>query len=257
MLVFLTGASSGIGAALAQHYAAQGATLVLLARTQSALQELLLRLPCLVQQTHRIYAVDVNEREALQRVCEDCLRTLGCPDLVIASAGISVGTLTEYREDLEVFEMILRTNVLGTAATFHPFIAPMKARGSGVLVGLASVAGIRGLPGSEAYSASKAATICYLESLRVELRDTGIKVVTVAPGFVRTRMTAKNPYHMPFLMDADHFARKAARAIARHTSYSVIPWQMGVVAKLLRILPNWVYDRALANMQRKPRKQEL
>ena len=257
MLVFLTGASSGIGAALARHYAAQGATLVLLARRQEALQALLTSLSCTNRQTHRVYAVDVNQRAALQAACEDCLHTLGCPDVVIASAGISVGTLTEHHADLEVFEMILQTNVLGTAATFHPFIAPMKARGSGVLVGLASVAGIRGLPGSEAYSASKAAIISYLESLRVELRKTGVNVVTIAPGFIRTPMTAKNPYRMPFLMTADDFARKAVHAIARHTSYTVIPWQMGVVAKLLRLLPNWIYDRALTNAKHKPRQPHL
>lgn len=256
MLVFLTGASSGIGAALAQQYAAQGATLVLLARRQQALQELLACLPEAKAQPHRSYVVDVTDPAALQAACTDCLATLGCPDVVVASAGISAGTLTEYREDLRVFEKILHTNVLGTAATFQPFIAPMKARGSGVLVGLASVAGIRGLPGSEAYSASKAATISYLESLRVELRHSGIKVVTIAPGFIRTPMTAKNPYSMPFLMEVDRFARKAVRAIARHTSYIVIPWQMGLVAKLLRVLPNWIYDRALANATHKPRSGE-
>ncbi|MEO8409496.1 MAG: SDR family NAD(P)-dependent oxidoreductase, partial [Propionivibrio sp.] len=147
------------------------------------------------------------------------------------------------------------------AATFSPFIAAMRvaakgekgAKTKGRLVGIASVAGIRGLAGAEAYSASKAAAIAYLESLRLELRASGIKVVTIAPGYIATPMTAVNPYRMPFLLDADVAARRVADAIARGSSYTVIPWQMGVVAKFLRILPNWLYDRLFANAPRKPR----
>ena len=143
------------------------------------------------------------------------------------------------------------------AATFSPFIAAMKAEvtsGRALrLVGIASVAGIRGLPGAEAYSASKAATIAYLESLRLELRASGIKVVTIAPGYIATPMTAINPYRMPFLLPADEAARRFARAIARGVSYTVIPWQMGVVAKLLRLLPNALYDRLFAGAPRKPK----
>jgi short-subunit dehydrogenase len=140
------------------------------------------------------------------------------------------------------------------AHTFHPFVAPMRARRRGTLVGVASVAGIRGLPGSEAYCASKAAAISYCESLRVELRTSGVRVVTLAPGFVRTPLTAKNPYRMPFLMEPADFARRAADRIDAGTSYAVIPWQMGVVAKLLRVLPNWAFDRLMGNRPYKPRK---
>ena len=102
-------------------------------------------------------------------------------------------------------------------------------------------------------SASKAATIAYLESLRLELRASGIKVVTIAPGYIATPMTAVNPYPMPFLLPADEAARRFARAIARGTSYTVIPWQMGIVAKLLRLLPNALYDRLFAGAPHKPR----
>ena len=152
---------------------------------------------------------------------------------------------------------VFDTNVAGMAQTFQPFIAAMKARGSGRLVGIASVAGIRGLPGAGAYSASKAATIAYLEALRVELRGSGIKVVTIAPGYIATPMTAVNRYPMPFLMPADAAARRFARAIERGTSYTVIPWQMGVVAKLMRLLPNPVFDRLFARAGRKPRGLDL
>jgi short-subunit dehydrogenase len=140
------------------------------------------------------------------------------------------------------------------AATFAPFIPAMKAAGGERrLVGIASVAGIRGLPGAEAYSASKAAAITYLESLRLEMRPYGIKVVTIAPGYIETPMTAVNPYKMPFLLPAAKAAERFAQAIKRGTTYTVIPWQMGVVAKLLRLLPNWLYDRLFTSAPRKPR----
>jgi short-subunit dehydrogenase len=122
------------------------------------------------------------------------------------------------------------------------------------LVGIGSVAGIRGLPGAGAYSASKAAVLCYCESLRLELKPFGIKVVTIAPGYIATPMTEKNAYPMPFLMPAARFAQKAVRAIAAGDSYRVIPWQMGVVAKLLRALPNFLYDLAFAKAPHKARK---
>jgi len=250
MNVFVTGASSGIGAALAREYAARGARLGLVARRQALLDELVAALPG----THHSYAVDVTDRDALIEAAREFEAATGGADVVIANAGISTGVLTEYYEDLETFGAVLQTNVVSLAYTFHPFIAPMRKRGSGKLVGIASVAGIRGLPGSEAYCASKAAAISYLESLRVELARDGIRVVTIAPGFVRTPLTARNPYSMPFLMDADKFARAAVDAIAAGRSYTVIPWQMAILAKVLRALPNPLYDRVMARRPYKPRK---
>ena len=177
--------------------------------------------------------------------------------MVIANAGISIGTLTEHAADRSPFARIIDTNLLALFDTFQPFIGPMReSMRPGYrprLVGIASVAGVRGLPGSEAYSASKAAAISYCESLRVELRGTGIRVVTLLPGFIATPMTAKNPYRMPFLMPAEAFAKRAVAAIDRGVSQRVIPWQMAIVARLLRLLPNWLYDRAFANAGRKPR----
>lgn len=249
--VFITGASSGIGAALAREYAAQGATVGLVARRQALLDELAASLPGV----HYTYALDVNDHAALARAADDFIARAGGADIVIANAGVSHGTITEHACDLPVFNTILATNVMATVATFSPFIAHMKERGSDArLVGIASVAGIRGLPGAGAYSASKAAVISYCESLRVELASTNIRVVTIAPGYIATPMTEKNPYPMPFLMPAERFAASAARAIAAGDSYRVIPWQMGVVAKLLRMLPNAVYDRLFRRAPHKPRK---
>ncbi len=258
--VFITGASSGIGSALARHYAAQGAILGLAARRGEALAALaatLSRLPGAPQLL--CYPLDVTDAAALRAAAQDFIARHGAPDIVIANAGVSSGTLTECAEDLEVIKRIFEINVYGMAATFSPFIAAMRSANSEDqsnerrLVGIASIAGIRGLPGAEAYSASKAAAITYLESLRLELRSSGIKVVTIAPGYIETPMTAINPYRMPFLLPADEAARRFARAIASGASYRVIPWQMGIVAKLLRLLPNALYDRLFANAPRKPK----
>lgn len=249
MRVFITGASSGIGEALARHYAATGAALGLAARRQRRLFALAASLPG----EHACYPLDVTDSAALNAAAADFIARFGCPDIVIANAGISVGTLTGEAEDLPAFRRVFDTNVLGMVHTFAPFIQAMQERGSGRLAGIASVAGIRGLPGAGAYSASKAAVIAYLEALRGELRGSGIRVVTLAPGYIATPMTANNPYPMPFLLPADKAARRFARAIARGTSYTVIPWQMGVVAKLLRLLPNGLFDALFARAGRKPR----
>ncbi|MFJ2988060.1 SDR family oxidoreductase [Collimonas sp. NPDC087041] len=257
--VFITGASSGIGAALAQYYAEQGAALGLVARRQPVLEQLLASLPH--PERHRLYALDVNDHAALTAAAEDFIAAGEGVDVVIASAGISQGTLTEYAEDQQVFEQVFATNVLATVATFTPFIATMKRQAQSGrrdlrLVGVGSVAGIRGLPGAGAYSGSKAAVISYCESLRVELRDSGIKVVTIVPGYIDTPMTQVNHYKMPFLMPVSQFAAKTGAAVERGSSYQVIPWQMGVVAKLLRLLPNWLYDFAFSKAPHKARKSE-
>ena len=251
--VFITGASSGIGAALAREYAAQGATLGLLARRRDALETLAASLPN--PTLHQIYTVDVLDHPALAQAARAFLAAVGGADIVIANAGVSQGTLTEHHEDLAVFETIFATNVGATVATFAPFIAAMKLQNTPCrLVGIGSVAGIRGLPGGGAYSASKAAVLSYCESLRLELRPHGIRVVTIAPGYIDTPMTRDNAYPMPFLMPVDRFARRAVRSIADGDSYRVIPWQMGVIAKLLRALPNLVYDPLFLRAPHKARK---
>ncbi|MEO6351881.1 MAG: SDR family oxidoreductase [Burkholderiaceae bacterium] len=256
--VFITGASSGIGAALAREYAAQGAVLGLVARRGPALAQLIASLPH--PERHRSYALDVTDTPALTAAAQDFIAGSGAAgvEVVIASAGISHGTLTEYVEDFAVFQRIMAVNLNATVATFAPFIAGMRRQAQAGhrgcrLVGIGSVAGIRGLPGAEAYSASKAALISYCESLRLELKKSGIRVVTITPGYIDTPMTQRNNYAMPFLMPADRFARRAAATIASGTSYRVIPWQMGAVAKLLRLLPNPLYDLLFSNAPHKAR----
>ena len=247
--VIITGASSGIGTALAHHYARNGAVLGLIARRKSMLEELASQLPG----AHQIYAADVRDAGALQAAAADFVARHGCPDIVIANAGVSTGTLTEFPEDLAAFQDVLDINVVGMVQTFQPFIAGMRKAGQGALVGIASVAGYRGLPGAAAYSASKAAAISYLESVRVELRASGVKVITICPGYITTPMTAQNPYPMPFILSADAAARKIAGVITSGKTFAVIPWQMAIVARVLRVLPNWLYDRLFGNAPRKPR----
>ncbi len=250
MKVFLTGASSGIGEALARHYALQGATLGLVARRG----ELLRKLQATLAVPTEIYPCDVRDARAVAAAAAQFMQRHGLPDIVIANAGVSHGNLTEAAEDIEAFREILEVNVLGMVATFHPFVAAMRARASGSLVGIASVAGIRGLPGATAYSASKAAAIRYLEGLRVELRGSGVCVTTLCPGYIATEMTRRNPYRMPFILSANDAARRFARVIAAGSSYAVIPWQMAIVGRLLGVLPNAIYDRLAARAGRKPRR---
>jgi short-subunit dehydrogenase len=254
-LVFITGASSGIGQALALRYAQAGYRLALVARRTSETASWA-HAQGLAPERWRVYAADVADADSILAAANACILELGVPDVVIANAGISVGMDTAEREDLEVMARTLATNLLGVAATFHPFIGGMRVRGSGALVGIASVAGIRGLPGHGAYCSSKAGVISYCESLRGELRSSGIQVVTIVPGYVDTPLTRKNRYGMPFLMQPAAFADQAFRAVSAGASYRVIPWQMGVVAKLLRTLPNFLYDRLLAGRPRKHRQSQ-
>jgi short-subunit dehydrogenase len=259
-LVFITGASSGIGQALALRFHQAGWRLALAARRQTDMQTWLAAQGINTEDA-QCYSADVSDAHSIIDAAQACIAAQGVPHVVIANAGISIGMDTRVREDLAVFDQVMRTNVLGMAATFHPFIEAMQSREVssmrqghvGTLVGIASVAGIRGLPGHAAYCASKAAAISYCESLRGELKPLGFKVVTLAPGYIKTPLTQKNKFPMPFLMTADAFADQALKAIERGTSFQVIPWQMAWVTRLLRILPDALLDRAFKNQPRKHR----
>jgi short-subunit dehydrogenase len=230
--VVITGASSGIGEALARHYAAQGATLGLISRR---------------------HGVDVTDETAMAAAAQDFVRRHGVPDLVIANAGIGVGTDGADLRDIAKLRKTLETNVAGLAATLAAFAPAMREAGRGTLAGIASVAGFRGLAGNGAYCASKAAAITWMESLRAELYGSGVSVVCVCPGYIDTPMTRVNRYRMPFLLPADEAARRIARAIAARRRLAVIPWQMAAVSVLLRAMPGWLYDRLAARAPRKPR----
>jgi NAD(P)-dependent dehydrogenase (short-subunit alcohol dehydrogenase family) len=248
--VVISGASSGIGLALARRYLENGATIAAFARRGDLLQTLAAEFPDKVY----CYPLDVRDTAAIQNAAQDFISRVGTPDIVIANAGVSRGTLTEYAEDIDSFQQVMDINVLGIVKTFQPFLVQMRASKKGTLVGIASVAGFRGLPGASAYSASKAAAISYMESLRVELCGSGVKVVTICPGYIKTPMTDINPYPMPFILDANDAAKRMVRSIERGCSFTVIPWQMGLVGRVLKLLPNWLYDLILKRAPHKPRK---
>ena len=254
-LVFITGASSGIGQALAVRFQRAGYRLALVAR-RTAVVQAWAQAQGWVANEVAVYAADVRDTASITAAGRACIASQGLPDVVIASAGISVGIDTAVFADLEVMRATYETNNIGMAATFQPFVRLMCERRSGSLVGIASVSGIRGLPGHGAYCASKAAVISYCESLRGECRPHGVRVVTIAPGYIATPLTSENRYSMPFLMQPADFADRAFSAIEAGVSYRVIPWQMGVVAKLLRVLPNALFDRLLAGRARKRRSVE-
>ena len=255
-LVFITGASSGIGQALAHRYHQAGFRLALVARRTSEVKTWA-SAQKISPESYEIYSADVSVTDSIVAAGRDCIARQGVPDVVIANAGISVGMDTAVLSDIDVMARTFATNNIGMAATFQPFVDAMVQRGSGTLVGIGSVAGIRGLPGHGAYCASKAAVISYCESLRGELRPHGVRVVTVSPGYIDTPLTQQNRYSMPFLMQPADFADRAFRTIQAGVSYRVIPWQMGVVAKLLRMLPNPLFDKVLAGRPRKRRQSEM
>jgi NAD(P)-dependent dehydrogenase (short-subunit alcohol dehydrogenase family) len=199
------------------------------------------------------YQVDVTDEQALAAAAGDFIARHGAPDLVIANAGVSAGTRGEDIRDVASLRRVLEVNVTGLAATLAAFAPAMRAAGRGTLVGIASVAGFRGLAGNGAYSASKAAAITWLESLRTEMHGSGVAVVCICPGYIDTPLTRVNRFRMPFLLPADEGARRIARAIARRPRLAVIPWQMALVSMALRAMPGWLFDRLAARAPRKPR----
>ena len=199
------------------------------------------------------YSLDVTDDQATEAAARDFISRFGAPDLVIANAGVGIGTHGDDLRDMAKLRRVLDVNVTGMAATLAAFAPAMRKAGRGTLVGIASVASFRGLAGNGAYCASKAAARTWLESLRTELYGSGVSVVCVCPGYIDTPMTRVNRYRMPFLIDADDAARRIARAIAGKRRVAVIPWQMAMVSVLLRAMPGWLYDRLASRAPRKPR----
>lgn len=255
-LAFITGASSGIGQALAARYVQAGWRVAMVARRADTMRAWAIE-QAWPDGQWAVYEADVRDEAAVQRAAQACLSAQGLPDVVVANAGISIGVDLSLAEDLPVLRDLMDTNVIGLAATFQPFVAGMKQRGHGTLVGVASVAAVRGLPGHAGYCGAKAAVVQICETLRGELRPFGVRVVTLAPGYIDTPLTSENDYPMPFLMQPAVFADQAFRAIERGVRWRVIPWQMGVAATVLRFMPRALFDAVLGSQKhRKKRRRD-
>jgi short-subunit dehydrogenase len=241
----ITGASSGIGWELAKQLAAGGCKVGLVARRREHLEKLAAE----IRQaggTAVGAAADVGERAATVAAVHGLARELGPVDLLIANAGLARST---YLQPLNVpdVEAMVRVNLLGVVYAIEAVLPEMLRRGSGHLVGVSSLAGLKGLPGDSGYCATKAAVNTYLEGLRIHLHGRGVAVTTVCPGFVHTEMTADFRGKMPWVMDADRAARLIVRALERRVKVYHFPWQ----ALLLMRLTRWLPDRTLLRFMRK------
>jgi short-subunit dehydrogenase len=249
-VVIITGASSGIGWAVASLLGEQGANLGLIARRRDKLQELAAQIHA-KGASAAIAPADVGNREQTTSAVAELIGRLGPPDLVIANAGVGVPTLLEPA-NVPAVEQMFRVNVLGMVYTFEAVLPLMLARGRGHLAGISSLASYKGLPGESGYCASKAAMNVYLEGLRIRLRGRGIDVTTICPGFVRTPMTAVNKFPMPGLMDADVAARRIVRALWRRKKVYDFPWHVATMTKLMAWLPDWCIARLMQGYNENP-----
>lgn len=253
-LAYITGASSGLGQALAARYVRAGWRVALVARRSEQMADWA-RQQGWPEGRWAVYGADVRIDEQMLAAAAQCLRQQGLPDVVIANAGISVGVDLSFAEDLPVLRDLYETNVMGVASTFQPFIGPMRERGAGTLVGVASVAAMRGLPGHAGYCGAKAAVVQMCETLRGELKPLGIKVVTITPGYIDTPLTQGNDYPMPFLMAPEAFAEQAFKAIAAGVRFRVIPWPMGIVATVMRFMPRWMFDAVVGSQKHRKKRR--
>lgn len=239
--VVITGASSGIGRDLALLLGGFGAHLALNARRRDPMEEIAADLRESGVEVS-IHPADVSDRPAMEAMARDVLARFGHVDIVVGNAGVG-GLNPAGRFDLDIHERTYAINCLGLAYTLVPYIPSMVARRDGILVGISSLAGFRGLPGAASYSSSKAAQGVFLESLRVDLRPHGVSVCRIHPGFVETPMTDHDEFRMPFKIGVRKSSWLIARAIRRRAPVYLYPWPMKVLTWVNRSLPPWLYDR--------------
>ncbi len=249
-VAIITGASSGIGWALAQVLAGQRYAVGLVARRQEKLQALAQE----IRQAGGNVAVasaDVGYRDQTLTAIRALAGQLGPVDLLIANAGVGMPTKLDPMNVADI-EAMFRVNTLGVVYAIEAVLPDMLHRGRGHLAAVSSLAAYKGLPGESAYCASKAAVNHYLEGLRIHLRDKGIAVTTLCPGFVRTPMTAMNEFHMPWLLEADEAARRMVHALHRRRKVYNFPWQTSLLMKLTRWLPDWIMARSMQTYNENP-----
>lgn len=246
--IFITGASSGLGAGLALRYAAEGVVIGLVARRHGLLQELAQRLDARGAQA-LCFEVDVRDTAAMQRASSEYLSRTGGIDLVIANAGVSRRDYLRSGEPAPIAE-VLATNVIGVTNTVIPFVPSMVAAQSGTLVAVGSIAGFRGLPGHGGYCASKAAVKTFMDAVRMDLRGTGVHAMTLCPGFVRTPMVEGAEHPTPFKMELDTAVEVMVRAIEHRRSTYSFPVAMRALKLTMRVVPEAAL-RALKRLDRR------
>src|SRR5947209_705673 len=244
-VVLVTGASSGIGRALAVELGRRGACVGLTARRAEELMKVAGEVERAGGRALALPA-DVRNAEEMKGVAGRVRETWGGTDVLIANAGMSTTTFGAQLEAGEAGDVI-SINVIGVVNSVAAVLPDMLARGRGHLVAISSLAAYRGLPTSGVYSASKAAVSTFFESLRVDLRKSGIDVTVIHPGFIRTPMTASRKRKLPFLLEADDAACRILRAVERRARSYAFPWQLASLVRLMKHLPNAVYDRLASN----------
>ncbi len=246
----VTGASSGIGRALARALAAEGCKVGLVARRQDQLASLADEIRASGGVAEHA-AADVAERLQVVAAIRDLAGRLGPVDLLVANAGVGAPTILEPMNVSDV-EKMFRVNVLGVVYSLEAVLPAMLERGRGHVAAVSSIAAYKGLPGEWGYSASKAAVNNVMEGLRIQLRDRGIAVTTICPGFVATPMTEVNEFKMPWLLTADAAARRIVRALRRRKKVYSFPWQMSVFMKLAQWAPDWIVARMMRSYNEAP-----
>jgi short-subunit dehydrogenase len=246
----VTGASSGIGWALAKELAGAGCKVGLVARRHERLKQLADEIEC-KNGTTAIAAADVGDRDQIVAAIHDLASQLGPIDLLVANAGVGAPTLIEPLNIADI-EAQFRINTLGVVYSVEAVLPDMLRRGRGHIAAVSSLAAYVGLPGESSYCASKAAVNVFLDGLRIQLRNRGIAVTTICPGFVNTPMTAVNDFHMPFLLEADVAARRIVRALRRRRKVYNFPWQISLLMKLTHIAPDWLMARVMHKYNEAP-----
>lgn len=240
-VTLITGASSGIGAGLAIRRAKRGEDLILLARRAEKLEVLATEVRAFGVGVE-VVAVDVADRNALESALDKACDKLGPIDLLIANAGLGIPTPAK-RFDAADFERVVSVNLVGAANCIAYVLPSMLARNCGQLVGIASLAAYRGLPKTGAYCASKAGLLALFESLRIDLLKKSIAVTTICPGYIKTPMTDKNKFSMPFIMELEPALDKIERAIDAGWSEYAFPFTLATIVRIARWVPNSLYDK--------------
>jgi NADP-dependent 3-hydroxy acid dehydrogenase YdfG len=241
-VVFLTGASSGIGEALALALAERGAILGLVARRRINLSNLAKQ--CEAKgATAFIYPVDVTDATAIADAAQGMRKEFGHIDILIANAGVSGANEQTRNYVPEGVKNVIDVNLLGAVNAVHAVLPAMIERGSGHLVAVSSLAGIRGLPKSAAYSASKAGMTAFFESVRLDMLGKGIDVTIIQPGFILTPLTAGRTHNMPFLMKLDDAIPHFISAIEKKKKFASFPYQLASIVRMGKVFPAWLYDR--------------